>query len=56
MIVRSKHTPIAELWTIKCVCEKYFCDWMSNHEIHENIVAQKFGATQYFEIRVTSNS
>ena len=25
-------------------CEKNFCDWMSNHEIHEDILAQRFGA------------
>ena len=48
VITRGKPTPIAELWTILNFCDEYFHDWMSNHEIHKNIVPQKFGAIQYF--------
>ena len=47
MILHGKPTPIAELWTILNLGEKYFRHWMSNHEIHENIVPQKFGAVRY---------
>ena len=38
--------------TVHCsnFCEKNFCDWMSNHKIHEYNVPQKFGAIQYVRL------
>ena len=50
--MRGKPTLVAELWTNLNFCEKNFRHWMSNHEIHKNIVPQKFGAIRYI---ITTN-
>ena len=50
MIAHSQPTPFAERWTILNFREKDFRGWMSNHEIHENIVPQKFGAIRYTQL------
>ena len=35
------------LRTIQNFCEKNFYDWISNHEIHKDIVPRKFEVRQY---------
>ena len=41
--------PIAKLWTILNFREINFGDWMSNHEIYENIIPQKFETIRYVQ-------
>ena len=51
-----KPTPIAELWTVVNFHDINFCDWMSTHEIHEDIVLRKFGTIRYVQKVYTGRS
>ena len=53
VILHSELTPIVELHLVLKFCKKIFCNWKSNHEIHRNIVQQKFGGVRYTDSTLT---